>query len=100
MAFSSEHATPQLQLEELRGASDISAQSAALKKVKYELTGHLSRKIEYIHHGLILSLARTLADVAASHGDSQPGQLEELAYTQVAQVLCVIAHGKMASGHL
>ena len=93
MAFSSRHATAVLQpLEALRGASNISAQSAALKKVKYELSGHLSRKIEYIHHGLIPSLAQTLAHVASRDADAQLGQEEELGCTQVAQILCVIAH--------
>ncbi|KAK4947373.1 hypothetical protein LTR10_013741 [Elasticomyces elasticus] len=93
MAFSSRRATAVLQsLEALRGASDISAQSAALKKVKYELSGHLSRKIEYISHGLIPSLAQTLLGLSTRHADSQPGQDEELGCTQVAQILCVIAH--------
>lgn len=82
-------------LHDLNVASNPSDQLRALKSIKCDLTGHLSRKVEYIHNGLVPQLASTLADIGASI-PSAATSLEpekESVLTQAAQVLCVIAHG-------
>lgn len=90
MAFSSQGATTLLQpLDDLRAASDTAAVSQVLKKIKYELSGHLARKVDYIRHGLIRLLDKSLADLVVT----PPTDDNELAFTHVAQVLCIIAHG-------
>ncbi|KIW92988.1 uncharacterized protein Z519_06837 [Cladophialophora bantiana CBS 173.52] len=83
-------------LQDLTAADGSSGQLQALKRIKCDLTGHVSRKIEYIQHGLIPQLTKILADVgtqqsALAGADAQPEQ-NELVTTQVAQILCVIAH--------
>ena len=77
-------------LQHLRTAAG--SRLPGLRGIKYDLTGHLSRKVEYIQNGLIPLLATVLADI-----DSCPSNAcdDELTYAQVAQVLCVIAHGRV-----
>ncbi|KIW79247.1 hypothetical protein Z517_05859 [Fonsecaea pedrosoi CBS 271.37] len=83
-------------LQDLAAADQFSAQLQALKRIKYDLTGHVSRKVEYIQNGFIPQLAKILADAAAqlatlNAGDAHPEEVE-LVTTQAAQILCVIAH--------
>ena len=51
-------------LEELRNPTSLSAQVAALKHVKNEITGHDQRKVIAIKQGLILSLVQLLESSA------------------------------------
>ncbi len=86
-------------LQDLDAAAGTPSQLRILKTIKYDLTGHLSRKVEYIHNGLIPSLATLLSALATSPASTPgvaatPPHVDELALTQVAQVLCVIAHGQ------
>ncbi|KIX99203.1 uncharacterized protein Z520_04779 [Fonsecaea multimorphosa CBS 102226] len=83
-------------LQDLTAAEGSSAQLQALKRIKYDLTGHVSRKVEYIQNGLLPQLAKILADVATQQTGLAAGDAhlehEELLTTQAAQILCVIAH--------
>ncbi|KAJ9602010.1 hypothetical protein H2200_013569 [Cladophialophora chaetospira] len=84
-------------LQDLTSASGSAAQLQALKKVKGILTGHLSRKVEYIQNGLIPHLAVILADVAARQDlDANVltplDQLQHSLLTQVTQVLSILSH--------
>ncbi|KAK5194082.1 hypothetical protein LTR99_005687 [Exophiala xenobiotica] len=93
MAFSTRPATTVLQpLHDLRAAADTSAHLQALRKIKNELSGHLSRKIEYIHNGLIHLLAKSLASLVTTLGNAQPTDDDELTCTHAAQLLYLIAH--------
>jgi hypothetical protein len=97
MASPSRHATLAVQpLQELRSSLHTRAQSTALKKIKCELSGHVSRKVEYIQHGLIPLLADLLHEPPTEQVtvSAQPSQDDEQTFTQVAQLLCVIAHGE------
>lgn len=97
MAFSTRPATTVLQpLHDLRAAADTSAHLQALRQIKNELSGHLSRKIEYIHNGLIHLLANSLASLVATLGNAQPSNDDELTCTHVAQLLYLIAHGRLS----
>lgn len=79
-------------LLDLRAAVGSSAQLEVLRNIKYDLTGHLSRKADYVQNGLVPLLASLLDD---SPSDNQhPAPEHELMFTQVAQLLCVIAHGE------
>ncbi|OAP57841.1 hypothetical protein AYL99_08579 [Fonsecaea erecta] len=83
-------------LQDLTAAEGPSASLQALRRIKCDLTGHVSRKIEYIQNGLIPQLSKILADVATQQaalpaGDTHLEQ-EELLTAQAAQILCVIAH--------
>lgn len=94
MAFSSQGATTLLQtLGDLRTATDTASVSQVLKRIKYEVSGHLSRKIDYVHHGLLHLLDKALADFIVT----PPTDDNDLIFTHAAQVLCVIAHGKEIS---
>ncbi|KAJ9643804.1 uncharacterized protein PV06_09019 [Exophiala oligosperma] len=89
MAFSSQGATTLLQtLGDLRTATDTASVSQVLKRIKYEVSGHLSRKIDYVHHGLLHLLDKALADFIVT----PPTDDNDLIFTHAAQVLCVIAH--------
>ncbi|KIW28899.1 uncharacterized protein PV07_04754 [Cladophialophora immunda] len=76
-------------VQDLTAADESSAQLKALKRIKGDLTGHVSRKIEYIQNGLIPHLAKLLADVATQQAALEQ---EQLVTTQAAQILCVVAH--------
>lgn len=85
-------------LHDLRSATDHGAWLSALKRVKYDLSGHLCRKVDSIKNGLIPLLAEILANSTAQKStagavNSTSEQEDEVLFTQVAQVLCVIAHG-------
>ncbi|KIW99442.1 uncharacterized protein Z518_11181 [Rhinocladiella mackenziei CBS 650.93] len=85
-------------LQDLKTAAGTPRQLPALKRIKYDLTGHLSRKVEYIQHGLVPTLAKILTDTETqptsgpAAAAAKPTLEDELTFTQVAQVLCVIAH--------
>ena len=69
----------------------------ALKGVKGVLTGHLSRKLEYIQNGLVSRIAEILADIAAQQDHEAAvltplDQEQESLLTQVAQVLTILSH--------
>ncbi|KIW12265.1 hypothetical protein PV08_09541 [Exophiala spinifera] len=89
MAFSSQGATTMLQpLTDLHAATDPAAVSQVLKKIKYELSGHSSRKADFVHNGLIHLLDKSLAGLVVTPRTDE----NELTLTHTAQVLCVIAH--------
>ena len=54
--------------EELRNPTSSTAQIAALKNVKNELTGHDQRKVIAIKQGLVLSLVQILESSAKAGG--------------------------------
>lgn len=66
------------------------ARLAQLKKIKHDLTGHVSRKADALNNGLISLIADVLNDVKQSSIRHE----DELIYTQTAQVLAVVAHGE------
>ena len=85
-------------MQELESANGPSVQLQALKSIKSDLNGHLSRKTEYVQNGLIPQLARILANVAAqpSPDNGASTQLEqkwELLLVQTVQIICIIAAG-------
>jgi len=78
---------------DLSDATDTRAQINALRRVKNELTGHRSRKVEYIQNGVIPAVTKTLVSGTAS--TLEDAEDVELVTVQAATVLCVIAHGEM-----
>ncbi len=84
-------------VQDLYSAVGFSAQLQALKSVKGVLTGHLSRKLEYIQNGLVPHVAEILAEVAAQRDEDAAeatalDHLQESLLTQVAQILAVLSH--------
>jgi len=63
---------------------DNPSRVAHLKKIKHDLTGHVSRKAESLDSGLIPLLADLL------HTSQDNGQV----YAHVAQILSILAHGR------
>ncbi|KAL2420142.1 hypothetical protein ABEF95_008095 [Exophiala dermatitidis] len=79
-------------LQELRAAAD--GPLSALRRIKNDLTGHSSRKAEYIRNGLVPALAEVMlprlpsSEAASSKLEAD----EELIFAQISQIWCVIAH--------
>ncbi|EXJ93331.1 hypothetical protein A1O1_01723 [Capronia coronata CBS 617.96] len=96
MATTLEAGPPALRrLQELRAAGE--SPLLALKTIKNDLTGHASRKVEYIGAGLTLALAEILSDIlagmpATGSTSPEPKPEDEMVFTQIAQITCVIAH--------
>ena len=85
-------------LQDLETANGLLVQLQILKRIKIELNGHLSRKIEYLQYGLLPRLAHILAHIGAhqtfqSGVTGQDGHQHELLLTQVVQLLCILVHG-------
>lgn len=74
-------------LYDLQNAQSDSARVEALKAIKHDLTGHLSRKTLFVNAGLIDALAAALPPLDASRDVNQ-------LYLQSSQLLAVLAHGK------
>lgn len=86
-------------LQDLHAAAGTPAQLQVLRTIKYDLTGHLSRKLECIHNGLIPLLAKVLASITTRLTSTSGIAVrlehdDELVFTQVSQLVCVIAHGQ------
>lgn len=64
--------------------SDNPSRIAHLKKIKHDLTGHVSRKAESLNNGLIPLLADLL----------HKSQHHDQVYAHVAQILSILAHGR------
>lgn len=64
--------------------SDNASRIAHLKKVKHDLTGHVSRKADALNNGLIPLLAELL------HNSQHHDQV----YIHASQILAVLAHGR------
>lgn len=77
---------PLQSLHDLQNAQSDDARVDALRAIKHELTGHLSRKTLFVNAGLIQTLALVLSPV----GDSKDA---ESIYFQSAQLITVLAHG-------
>jgi hypothetical protein len=89
-------------LQHLGSASDIPTRVQALKRIKTDLNGHLSRKVEYVRSGLIPQLTEVLVLIAAhpahdSGGTIQLERQQELQLTQTVQILCILVHGSCLS---
>ena len=85
-------------LKDLESANDLPGRVDVLRRIKIDLNGHLSRKIDYVVQGLLPQLADTLALVPAKRSnEARPatrlGQQYEALLTQVVQILCIIVHG-------
>ncbi|RVX66435.1 hypothetical protein B0A52_09665 [Exophiala mesophila] len=72
-------------LYDLQNAQSDSTRVEALKAIKHDLTGHLSRKSLFVNAGLIDALAAALPSLDSSRDVNQ-------LYLQSSQVLAVLAH--------
>lgn len=73
-------------------------QSSALRRIKNDLTGHPLRKVEYIRNGLLPALAeilfKNLAEPPITSAATQPKREDEIVFTHIAHIACVIASGR------
>ncbi|RMZ77872.1 hypothetical protein DV738_g4190, partial [Chaetothyriales sp. CBS 135597] len=74
----------------VHSASSLEVAADALKSIRNDLIGHAARKAEYIHHGLLPALAKTLHTAQASTGHST-GVVERV-WIEAAYLITLIAH--------
>jgi hypothetical protein len=82
---------PPVELQNLNHASETSVQLQALRSIKCDLNGHVSRKVAYIRHGLVSRLAELLHELMEDFDGSDHDDVAIL--TQVSHLICIIAHG-------
>ncbi|RMD43215.1 hypothetical protein DV735_g1970, partial [Chaetothyriales sp. CBS 134920] len=71
-------------------ASSLDVAADALKSIKNDLIGHAARKAEYIHHGLLPALAKTLH--AAQASTAQSAGVVERVWIEAAYLITLLAH--------
>ena len=80
-------------LIDLRNAADRSAQLAVLRRIKNDLTGHQTRKAEYIRYGIITLLDGLIVD-STRGARLEVRRVPELVCDLSAYILCLLAHGR------
>lgn len=84
-------------LSAFRSSNSVESQTATLRAIKNDLTGHELRKIEYIRGGLIPALSRVLQRAQTESADSNLG--EETVWIQATNILGSLAYGEYPGTH-